>query len=200
MTPDAYIALTDAEVSRIFEETEAIRTGHFKLTSGRHSDTYIQCARVMEHPRVTRSLAAETVHRLPTDVIKRVTMVASPAIGGLLFGYAIADVLDVPFIFSERVDGAMTLRRSFEIPPGARVLVAEDVITTGGSVREVIELVKANGGEVLGVVSLVDRGGVPVFGEPFFPLLRKEVPSWDPEECKLCRQGIEIHMPGSRSL
>jgi orotate phosphoribosyltransferase len=190
--------LTDGDIMQALRETEAIRSGHFKLTSGRHSDTYIQCARVLEHPRLTNQLAAEAVARLPEGT--EVDLVASPAVGGILFGFAVAVALDVPLIFSERVDGAMVFRRSFEVPPGARVLVAEDVVTTGGSVKELCDLVVAQSGEVAGVISLIDRGGSPVFGAPFYPLLRLETPSWEPADCQLCKQDVELYAPGSRSL
>ena len=192
--------LSDAEVISILEQTQAVRTGHFKLTSGRHSNTYIQCARVLEHPRLTALLATEAVNRLPDEVRSAVNLVVSPAVGGILFGFAIADALDTSMIFTERVDGAMTLRRAFEIPPGARVLIVEDVVTSGGSVAEVAEVVKANGGKVVAVVALVDRGGVPKFSETFYPLLRRMTPSWHPDECDLCKQGVLIDSPGSRSL
>jgi orotate phosphoribosyltransferase len=192
------ILMNDQDIIAALKETQAIRSGHFKLTSGRHSDTYIQCARVLEHPRLTNQLAAEAAARLPEDV--QVDLVASPAVGGILFGFAVAAALDVPLIFSERVDGKMEFRRAFEVPAGAKVLVAEDVVTTGGSVKEVSELVEQNGGEVIGVVSLIDRGGVPVFSAPFYPLLRLETPSWAPEECELCKQGVELYAPGSRNL
>jgi orotate phosphoribosyltransferase len=190
--------MTDEDITQVLRETEAIRSGHFRLTSGRHSDTYIQCARILEHPRLTNRLAAEAVWRLPEDV--KVDLVASPAVGGILFGFAVATALDVPLIFSERVDGVMVFRRSFEVPPGAKVLVAEDVVTTGGSVQEVCELVARQGGEVAAVVTLIDRGGIPAFDAPYFPLLRLETPSWAPEDCALCQQGVDLYAPGSRSL
>ncbi|MDR3052770.1 MAG: orotate phosphoribosyltransferase [Coriobacteriales bacterium] len=190
--------LADTQIFEALVQTEAVRHGHFKLTSGRHSDTYIQCARVLEHPTLTTALAAEAAARLPEGL--HVDLVASPAVGGILFGFAVASALDVPLIFSERVEGAMEFRRSFAVPQGAHVLVAEDVVTTGGSVKEVSDLVVAHGGIVVGVVSLIDRGGVPVFSAPFFPLLRLETPSWDPKECELCKQGMELYAPGSRNL
>jgi orotate phosphoribosyltransferase len=190
--------MTDEDVLQALKDTEAIRQGHFRLTSGRHSDTYVQCARVLEHPRLTNRLAAEAAARLPEGLA--IDLVASPAVGGILFGFAVAAALDVPFIFSERTDGEMVFRRSFEVPPGARVLVAEDVVTTGGSVREVCRLVDAQGGKSAAVVSLIDRGTAPAFPVPYFPLLRLKVPSWVPEDCVLCQQGIPLTSPGSRKL
>jgi len=188
--------IDDAAILEALKETQAIRKGHFKLTSGRHSDTYIQCARVLEHPRLTNKLAAEVVARLPEDM--SVDIVIAPAIGGILFGFAVAAALDRPFLFTERKDGFMMLRRSFEIPAGAHVLVAEDVVTTGSSVKEVCDLVADAGAVVQAVVSLIDRGGTPVFDAPFFPLLRLATPSWAPEDCALCAAGEGIDAPGSR--
>jgi len=188
--------MDDAAVLAVLEETQAIRKGHFKLTSGRHSDTYIQCARVLEHPRITNRLAAEAIARLPEGT--QVDLVISPALGGILFGFAVADALDTPFIFTERKEGEMVLRRSFEIPANAKVLVAEDVVTTGGSVKEVCDLVEAAGAKVQGVISLIDRGGTPVFEAAFYPLLQLIAPSWDPASCELCKSGQGIDAPGSR--
>jgi orotate phosphoribosyltransferase len=118
----------------------------------------------------------------------------------LIFGFAIAHALDVRFIFSEREGGAMTFRRSFEVPPLSRVLLVEDVVTTGGSVGELGSLVEAAEGVVVGVVSLIDRGTERVFDYPFWPLLRLEVDSWEPESCTLCDAGIPVDSPGSRRL
>jgi len=191
-------AMTDDEVLAALMEADAIRTGHFVLTSGRHSGTYVQCARVLEDPLLTTRLAQTAVDRLPDDL--GIDLVAAPAVGGLLIGFAVAQALGVRFIFSEREQGAMVFRRSFEVRPGARVLVVEDVVTTGGSVAEVIELVRAAGGEVVGVLSLIDRGGEKKFDAPFWPLLRLEVESWEPESCGLCAAGEPVSSPGSRRL
>ena len=188
--------LTNDEILARVRETEAIRHGHFALTSGRHSDTYIQCARMLESPDVTAALAQEAVRRLDVEV----DIVASPAVGGMLFGFAVALALHKRFVFTERVDGAMQLRRSFEIPRGARVLVVEDVVTTGGSVAEVVALVEAAGAEVVGVVALIDRKTERKFTAPFYPLLSLPTESWAPEECGLCAAGEELDSPGSRRL
>lgn len=190
--------MTDAEIYQGLLDSNAIRKGHFQLTSGRHSDTYVQCARVLEDPALTTRLAQEAVGRLPGGL--EVDLVVAPAVGGIIFGFAVAQALDVRFIFSERQDGEMVLRRAFEIEPGTRVLVAEDVVTTGGSVKEVIEIVQAHGGEVIGIVSLIDRGGEKKFAGDFYPLLTLEVESWDPSVCELCSEGVEIYSPGSRRL
>lgn len=190
--------LSDEDVRRALEEADAIRHGHFVLTSGRHSAMYVQCARILEDPALTTRLAQAAVTRIPPGT--EVDLVAAPAVGGLIIGFAVAQALGVKFIFSEREAGRMTFRRSFEVPEGARVLVVEDVVTTGGSVAEVIELVRAAGGTVVGVTSLIDRGGDKSFEAPFWPLLQLEVESWDPASCTSCASGEPITSPGSRRL
>ncbi len=187
-----------AEIISILEETGALRTGHFKLTSGRHSDAYIQCARVQEHPTLNNMLAKASLENLPSDIA--IDSIIAPAVGGIVFGYAVASVLEKRFIWTERVEGSMKLRRGFCINPGEKFLVCEDVVTTGGSVKEVIDVVEAAGGEVVGVVSLIYRGGDILFDAPFHPLIELATPSWDADECALCRQGIELDAPGSRSI
>jgi orotate phosphoribosyltransferase len=191
-------ALTDAQIIAALEKSDAIRHGHFVLTSGRHSDTYVQCARILEDPKLTMELARTSVARLPKNL--DIDMVAAPAVGGLIIGFAVAQVLGVKFMFSEREQGRMVFRRAFSIPEGARVLVVEDVVTTGGSVAEVIDLVRSAGGEVVGVVALIDRGGEKAFDAPFWPLLRLEVESWGADSCSLCADGIPVYSAGSRRL
>jgi len=189
--------MTDAEVLAALEDSGALLTGHFVLTSGRHSDRYVQCARVLEDPALTTRLAREMVRRLgdrPVDVV------AAPAVGGIIIGFAVAQALGTPFIFTERVDGRMTLRRGFSVPQGARVLVVEDVVTTGGSVAEVLDLIAEAGGEPAGVVSLIDRGGDKAFSGTFDPLLALTVESWPADDCDLCGAGTPVDSPGSRRL
>lgn len=190
--------MTDEEITAALKDTEAVRTGHFVLTSGRHSATYVQCARVLEDPALTTELAKTAVSRLPDSL--GIDLVAAPAVGGLIIGFAVAQALGVKFIFTEREQGKMVLRRSFKVPAGARILVVEDVVTTGGSVGEVVDLVREGGGEVVGVVSLIDRGGPKRFEARFWPLLELEVESWEPDACGLCTAEVPIHSPGSRRL
>jgi orotate phosphoribosyltransferase len=152
---------------------------------------------VLEDPELTTALAAEMVARLD-DL--RVDLVAAPAVGGIIIGFAVAQALGVHFIFSERTDGQMAFRRSFDVPEAARVLVVEDVVTTGGSVAEVVDLVEAAGGEVAAVVSIIDRGGSKAFATALRPLLRLEVESWEPESCRLCADDQPLTSPGSRRL
>ncbi|MBK5211219.1 MAG: orotate phosphoribosyltransferase [Coriobacteriia bacterium] len=190
--------LTDAQIYDSLIQTNALRKGHFQLTSGRHSDTYVQCARVLEDPTLTLELAKEAVARLPKDI--DIDVVAAPAVGGILIGFAVAQALGKRFIFSERQNGEMVFRRSFELAPGTKVLVVEDVVTTGGSVAEVIKLVEEAGAQTVGVVSLIDRGGDKKFTADFWPLLTLEVASWDRQDCRLCKDGVDIYSPGSRRL
>jgi len=190
--------MNDEQIRASLEECQAIRQGHFKLTSGLHSDTYIQCARILEHPGLTNDLAREAVARLPDEL--QIDLVAAPAVGGILFGFAVAAALDTDFIFSERAEGSMVFRRSFTVEEGSKVLVCEDVVTTGGSVSELIELIKAAKGQVVAVVSMVDRGRNPEFGCPYYPLITLKTPSWQPENCILCQSGQKITAPGSREL
>lgn len=190
-------AMTDAEVLAALKDAKAILSGHFQLTSGRHSDTYVQCARVLEDPALTTRLAQAMVERVGE---RQIDMVAAPAVGGIIIGFAVAQALGVKFIFTERQGGAMVLRRGFEIPAGARVLVVEDVVTTGGSVAEVIELVRAAGGVPVAVTSLIDRGGPKAFDIELVPLLQLEVESWEPHSCGLCAADVPLYSPGSRRL
>lgn len=190
--------MSSEDAHQAFVASGAIRSGHFQLTSGRHSDRYVQCARVLEDPTLTVQLARTAVSKIPADV--EVDLVISPAVGGIVIGFAVAFALDRRFIFAERQNGSMTLRRAFEVAPGTRVLVVEDVVTTGGSVQEVIQLVEQAGAEVVGVVALIDRGGDRAFTAPYWPLLTLSVSSWDPAECTLCAEGVDIYSPGSRQL
>jgi len=193
--------LSDETILAELAQAGAILHGHFQLTSGRHSDTYVQCARILEDPGLTTRLAEAMVGLVEERFGTRaIDIVAAPAVGGIIVGFAVAQALGVKFIFSERQDGAMTFRRGFEVPRGSRVLVVEDVVTTGGSVAEVVALVRASGGSVPAVTSIIDRGGPKAFDVDFVPLLRLEVESWEPRECTLCESGVPIYSPGSRRL
>jgi orotate phosphoribosyltransferase len=189
--------MTEPEVLAALEQAHAIMVGHFRLTSGRHSDRYVQCARILEDPALVTRLAEAIAERVGE---RQIDMVAAPAVGGIVIGFAVAQALGVKFIFSERQDGLMTFRRGFEVPPGARVLVVEDVVTTGGSVAEVIGLVRAAGGECVAAASLIDRGGPKAFEAELLALLRLQVESWEPSSCDLCAIGVPLHAPGSRAL
>ncbi len=186
--------MNEAEVHELLEKKGAILKGHFLLSSGLHSDVYLQCARVFQYPRLTEHLADEIAGRTRHW---RPEVVASPAIGGLLLGYATALALGCRMIFAERVEGAMVFRRGLGVGPGERVLVVEDVVTTGGSVGEVAALVREGGARLVGVAALVDRSlDPPPF--PMVSLLRLPAPTYPPEDCPLCREGIPLEAPGSR--
>lgn len=191
------MSLPENEVLDALRDAGAILSGHFQLTSGRHSDTYVQCARVLEDPALTTRLAAAMAEQVAG---RGVDVVAAPAVGGVIIGFAVAQALGVRFIFSEREHGVMTFRRGFGVTPGERVLVVEDVVTTGGSVAEVIGLVRAAGAETVAVTSIIDRGGDKAFDVELLPLLRLEVESMEPHECRLCAAEIPIDSPGSRRL
>ena len=188
------------EVMKKFEEAGAIQKGHFKLTSGVHSDTYIQCAQIMQHPEFMHNLCSELGKKFRGNDID---VIVGPAIGGIIMAHVMARVLGpwVRAIFTERENGKMTLRRSFEIKEGEKVLVVEDVTTTGSSVREVIDIVKSRQGKVVGVGVLIDRSGGKVdFGIKTEKLLTVDIKTYLPEECPLCKKGIPVVKPGSREL
>lgn len=188
--------MNQEEVIQLFKDNKAILEGHFLLTSGRHSNRYLQCALVLQNPAAAEKLCQELVKKLPT---KNIDIVIGPALGGVTLAYEMARQLGVKGIFAERENGVMTLRRGFQIEPGAKVLVVEDVVTTGGSVKEVIEVVEKLGGEVVGAASLVDRSNGQVdLGKPFYSLLPMEVVSYSAEDCPLCKQGLPVVKPGSR--
>ncbi len=183
----------------LFEKAEALLTGHFLLTSGKHSDRYIQCAKVLQYPVMCVELCQYLAEQL---LDKNIDVIIAPAMGGILVGFEMGVQLNKKAIFTERVNGKMELRRSFEIQPGERVLIAEDVITTGGSVFEVINLVKAKEGTIVGVVSLVDRSAGRIdFGVPFVSAISLDVVAYEADACPLCAEGKTAAIkPGSRSL
>lgn len=190
--------LNKEEVVSIFQKTGAMLSGHFKLTSGRHSDRYFQCAKVLQHPDHTGALCRELAARFAGEAV---SVVIGPATGGIIVSYETARALGVRGIFTERENGVMSLRRGFSIEPGERVLVVEDVITTGGSVLEVIDVVRSLGGVVVGAGVLVDRSGGKVdLGVRKEALLVTEAISYDPDQCPLCRDGIPAFKPGSRNI
>ena len=192
------MSLSEPEILNIFKKTEALLEGHFLLTSGRHSNIYFQCAKVLQYPGYT-----EKVCSIIADYFRsyEIDTVIAPAIGGIVVGQEVARQLNKRFIFAEREDKALTLRRGFSLKEGEKVLVCEDVVTTGGSVFEVIDIVKNNGAEVVGVGFIVDRSNGKVnFGYPQFSTLKMEVVSYQPDECPLCREDIELVKPGSRKV
>ena len=178
------------------KQSEALLEGHFLLSSGRHSDRYCQCAKLLQYPERARkviSVIAEQVRNLPID------MVVGPAMGGIIVAYELGRQLGSPAIFTERVDNKMTLRRGFEVKPGQKLLISEDVVTTGKSSLETIEVLKSFGAEVIGIACIVDRssGGFPY---PIYSATKLDIQSWEADDCPLCKQGLPFVKPGSRKF
>ena len=188
------------QVLSIFKESRALLEGHFQLTSGLHSNQYFQCARVLQFPGHATALCGAIAGHFKDRTID---VVVAPALGGIVVGQEVGRQLGARTMFTERKDGAMQLRRGFEIRAGERVLVCEDVVTTGGSVFEVIRIVNENGGVVVGVGYVVDRSGGKVRfaiaeGGSQYAVLQMDVVAYQPDECPLCAQGVPIEKPGSR--
>lgn len=194
------------DVHDLFTRLEVLRTGHFQLSSGKHSDTYLQCQLALQQPDVALDLGRALADRLRDEGIGDVDVVASPALGGILAGFAVAAALGVRFVFSERKGGpdgrAMVFRRGQGVDDGERVLVVEDVVTTGGSAMEVVALCEESGAKVVGAASIVDRSaGLPEDERPRIPpvaLLTVQAQAWAPEDCPLCAAGEPVDSPGSR--
>lgn len=185
----------------LFLSTGAYLKGHFRLTSGLHSPEYLQCALVLSHPRHAEELGRQLAKALPVSENGTIQTVVSPALGGVVIGHEVARALGAErFLFTERdSEGKMTLRRGFTVTPGERCAVIEDVITTGGSTREVVECLEAAGAIVVAAGSIIDRsGGKASVGAPRVALCEMEVTAWPPDSCPLCAQGIPVVKPGSR--
>ncbi len=186
------------EILQMFKDSGAMLEGHFLLSSGRHSDQYLQCALVLQYPDRAEKLARELAAVIPKQ---KIDIVIGPALGGITIAYEVARQLGAMALFAERENGKMTMRRGFQIPKGAKVLVVEDVVTTGGSVMEVAALVEELGGEVVGIASIVDRSNGKVeLGYPYYSILPLDVVSYEEDECPLCKQGIPAVKPGSRPV
>jgi orotate phosphoribosyltransferase len=188
--------MTPEQVLELFSRYDAYLEGHFRLTSGLHSPHYFQCARVLQYPDAAEKLGADLAARLN---VTGVSSVLSPAMGGLIIGHELGRALGVRAIFAERQDGKMTLRR-FSLAAGEKVVVVEDVVTTGGSLLETVELAKAAGAEVVAVCCLVDRSGGREAVPGLVSLVQAQVVNYEPESCPLCRQGLELVKPGSRKV
>jgi orotate phosphoribosyltransferase len=184
------------QVIQKFRETGALLEGHFVLSSGLHSTVYLQCALVLQHPREAEELGRSIAEHFRNENIQ---LVASPAIGGIVIGHEVARELGARFIWTERENGQMTLRRGFSITPGEKTLVVEDVVTTGGSTRETIEALQAIGANVVAAASIIDRSaGAAEVGMPRIALATLDVPSVDPAACEACKRGEAAIKPGSR--
>jgi orotate phosphoribosyltransferase len=189
--------MTESEVLALFRQSGALLEGHFRLSSGLHSDRYLQSALVLQHPdfaeQLGRALAARLEHLQPTAVL-------SPALGGIVIGQEVGRALQVRALFAERQDGALTLRRGFTLSPRDRVIVVEDVITTGGSTRETIAVAEASRASVSAAAAIIDRGADPGrLNIPLQALVRMDVPAYPPESCPLCAKGLPVTKPGSRA-
>jgi orotate phosphoribosyltransferase len=194
--------VAERSVMDLFEETEAYLRGHFRLTSGLHSPEYLQCAKVLAVPRYAEQLGAALAEKLrPLLQGKQPTVVVAPAIGGIVIGHEVARALNIRSLFTERdaATNQMVLRRGFTMEPSDRAIVVEDVITTGGSTREVIAVLQSAGAEVLAAGSIIDRSGGSVdLGVPRVALHSMKVVAYPPEECPLCKEGKPVVKPGSR--
>lgn len=193
--------MTEDEILDVFRRHHALLEGHFILSSGLHSDRYIQCALVLQRPEVAGQLGRELASKLSAKIgPKQPTVVVAPALGGVLVAHEVARALGVRGLFTERQEGCMTLRRGFTLEPGEPALVVEDVITTGGSTLETIRAVEDAGGRVVAAGSLVDRsGGSADLGLPRAALLTLTVQNYDPAQCPLCKAGSTATKPGSRT-
>lgn len=186
--------LEEKDVMKMLEETEAVLHGHFLLTSGLHSPMYVEKFNVLQHPKYTERLCAELARRYEKD---NVELVVGPVTGGILLAHEVGKALGTRAIFTERENGKMTLRRGFQIPAGTRVLVVEDIVTTGGSVQEVMSVVREHGGFIVGVGLLVDRSGGKVnFGVRTEALLHLDVTAYEADVCPLCAAGQEFTKRG----
>jgi orotate phosphoribosyltransferase len=192
--------MTNEEVLQTFSDCGALLTGHFLLTSGLHSPRYLQCALVLQQPAIAEKLCSALAAKIKADErVGSVDLVIAPALGGVIVAHEVARALGVRALFTERQDATMTLRRGFQINPGERCLVVEDVVTTGGSTREVIEVVRNLDGVAAGAGSLIDRsGGAVDLGVPRHALAVLEVPTHQPEDCPMCKEGTTASKPGSR--
>lgn len=199
------------DVAQIYKDANALLEGHFLLSSGNHSQFYLQSAKVLENPKVAEQLAKELAKNIEQSGIE-IDTVCSPALGGVLAGYELARALGKRFIFAERVNGAMTIRRGFEIHKGEKILMCEDIITTGGSALEAAHVAQSMGGEIVAYAALANRGfckreGSALEGKPtcklpndvpFFALADFEFEIYEPSTCPLCKAGSEAYKPGSR--
>ncbi|MEA4825758.1 orotate phosphoribosyltransferase [Clostridium sp. JNZ J1-5] len=186
----------NVNVLEILKDAEALLEGHFLLSSGRHSNRYVQCAKLLQYPDKAEkvlSVAYNKVKDLDFDIV------LGPAMGGIVVAYELGRQLGKPAIFTERVEGKMTLRRGFQIKPGQKVLITEDVVTTGKSSLETAEVIKSLGGEVIGIACIVDRKTSNI-EYPIYSSIELEIESFDSDDCPLCKQGIEYVKPGSRNI
>ncbi|HEU4521100.1 MAG TPA: orotate phosphoribosyltransferase [Thermoanaerobaculia bacterium] len=184
------------DVLALLNKTGALLQGHFRLSSGLHSPNYVQCALLLQHPRNAKALGEALAKLIRPMKPKKIV---APALGGLIIGYTVAEALDVPMVFTERKEGEMTLRRGFKIGQGERVVIIEDVVTTGKSTKEAAAVVAAHGGLVFGYGSILNRSGKNnPFDKSYESLLTLGLDTWDEAACPLCAKGMAVDSPGSR--
>ena len=184
------------DVLTLLHKTGALLQGHFRLSSGLHSPNYVQCALLLEHPRNAKAIGEALAAHVRSI---RAEKVVAPALGGVIIGYTVAEALDLPFVFTERKEGAMTLRRGFRINRGERVLIVEDVVTTGKSTKEAAKVVADRGGLVFGFASILNRSGkANPFDAPYESLLALDLQTYEEAACPLCKSGVPLDAPGSR--
>ncbi len=195
--------LTSQDVLQLYEQEGALQHGHFLLSSGLHSDTYLQSAKVLQFPQHAARLAAAMVAGIPQELRKQIAAVVGPALGAVIVAQECGRALQVRAFFTERENGLMTLRRGFSVTPGEKILVVEDITTTGGSTRECIAALQAAGAVVVVTAAIIDRSsaGISDFdGIPYYPLVRLPVQTWETAQCPLCAAGSTPVKPGSRGL
>ena len=189
-------AVAPLDLPALLTETGALLSGHFRLSSGLHSPNYVQCAKLLEHPRNAKAIGEALGEKLR---VLRPERIVAPALGGVIIGYTVAEALDVPSIFTERKDGAMTLRRGFRIHDGERIVIVEDVVTTGKSTRETADVIAQHGGVVAGFASILNRSGkANPFDAPYESLLSLALETYEEASCPLCKSGVALDAPGSR--
>ena len=183
------------DIAALLKETGALLQGHFRLSSGRHSPNYVQCALLLQHPGNAKAIGEALAHAVSTHPSK----IVSPALGGVIIGYTVAETFHVPFVFTERKDGQMTLRRGFQIEPDEPVIIIEDVVTTGKSTRETAAVVEQCGGKVIGFGSILNRSGNEnPFDAPYTSLLTLDLDTFEERDCPECKRGTPLDSPGSR--
>lgn len=184
------------DVLALLHKTGALLQGHFRLSSGLHSPNYVQCALLLQSPRNAKAIGEALASRIKSI---RPSKIVAPALGGVIIGHTVAEALDVPMNFTERKDGAMTLRRGFKIREGERIVIVEDVVTTGKSTKETAEVIKQHGGLVFGFASILNRSGkANPFDSSYESLLKLDLETWEESRCPLCASGVPLDSPGSR--
>lgn len=193
--------MSEQEIIELLTKSGALLDGHFRLSSGLHSGRYLQCAAALQNPGLAEKLGRSLAEQWRQTIRKPVSAVVSPALGGVIIGHEVARALGTRACFTERVDGEMTLRRGFQLGPGLRVLVVEDVVTTGKSTQETIDVIRFCGGEPVGVACIANRSGKDTVGElPLVALARLDIPTYEQADCPQCAAGEPIVKPGSRPV